>query len=81
MKQNRRKKLICYLLVAAMTVGICCYAVSDGVVATLNEDEAVKFSVYSRSNNIEESTLFIGTYLINMSALTDDLYESTEFRQ
>lgn len=43
--------------------------------AILDESDAVKFAAFSADNTIEDGTLFIGTYLIQMSAMTDELYE------
>ncbi len=42
--------------------------------AVFDESKAVRFSTYKRSHNIENSVLFIGTHLIHMQAMTDELY-------
>ena len=74
-RKNRRRSIIGYILVAALTLVLCFSCVGDRALALLNEEELVRFSVYSARNNIEVSTLFIGTYLINIEALNDELYE------
>lgn len=39
-----------------------------------DETQAVRYEEYAASHTIEDSTLFIGTYLIHLQALTDELY-------
>ena len=68
------KRVIQALFVAAAVV-LCFLVVKRNTLASFNENEAVKYSVYSASHTIENSTLFIGTYLININAMTDELYE------
>lgn len=46
--------------------------------AVLDESTAVKYSVFSSRNTVENGTLFIGTYLIHMSVMTDELYEKAQ---
>lgn len=46
--------------------------------AVLDESTAVKYSVFSGRNTVENGTLFIGTYLIHMSAMTEELYEKAQ---
>ena len=43
--------------------------------AVFDESTAVRFSTYKSSHTIEDSVLFIGTHLIHLQALTDELYE------
>ena len=40
-----------------------------------DEAQAVRYEEYAASHTIEDSTLLIGTYLIHLQALTDELYE------
>ena len=68
------KRVIQALFVAAAVV-LCFLVVKKNTMASFNENEAVKYSVYSASHTIDNSTLFIGTYLININAMTDELYE------
>ena len=74
-RKIRWKKFIAYTLVAAMAFVLCFSCVSDRAVALINEEELVRFSSYASRNNIDEGTLFIGTYLIHMDALTDEIYQ------
>lgn len=46
--------------------------------AVVIEDEAVLFSEFSKNHTIENSTIFMGTYLIAMEAMTDELYERAQ---
>ncbi|MBR6172930.1 MAG: hypothetical protein IKQ49_07120 [Eubacterium sp.] len=73
--KNRIRKLIAEILVAALALVLCFSFVGDRALALLNENDLVRYSVYAARNNIEEGTLFIGIYLINIEALTDELYE------
>ena len=41
-----------------------------------DESQAVPYEVFQASHTVEDATLFIGTYLIHVQALTDELYES-----
>ncbi len=43
--------------------------------AIFDESTAVRFRVYKSSHTIENSVLFIGTHLIHIQGLTDELYE------
>ena len=43
--------------------------------AVFDESTAVRFRTYKQSNTIENSIIFIGTHLINIQAMTDELYE------
>uniref|UniRef100_UPI004055A740 hypothetical protein n=1 Tax=Agathobacter sp. TaxID=2021311 RepID=UPI004055A740 len=45
------------------------------VQAVFDESEAVSFQEYSASHTIEESMLFIGTWLVHTQSLTDEIYE------
>lgn len=46
--------------------------------AVLDEASAVRFDTFSQQNIIEDGTLFIGTYLIQMEAMTDELYAKAQ---
>ena len=43
--------------------------------AVFDESTAVRFRTYKQSNTIENSIIFIGTHLIHIQAMTDELYE------
>lgn len=68
-----KKKTIAILLGICVVAGIFNDTVS--VKAVFDESTAVPYSQYASSHTIENSTLFIGTYLIHSQALTDELYE------
>lgn len=43
--------------------------------AVFDTSNAVRFRTYRQSHTIEDSMLFIGTHLIHLQAMTDELYE------
>ena len=43
--------------------------------AVFDTSTAVRFRTYKQSHTIEDSMLFIGTHLIHLQAMTDELYE------
>ncbi len=81
-KRNEKKRafpkrgIIALLLVAEMLVGL--FLSSDGVRAVGNESQAMLFGTYRANHEIEDGVLFIGTYLINKDAITDELYEQAQ---
>lgn len=46
--------------------------------AVVNEEEAVLFSEFSQNHTLENGTIFMGTYLIAMVAMTEQLYEKAQ---
>ncbi len=46
--------------------------------AMFDPDEAMTYEEYSSANTIENGVLFMGTYLINITAMTDELYEKAQ---
>ena len=46
--------------------------------ALFNPDDAMRFSEYSATHTIEDSTIFYGTWLISMQAMTDEIYAKAE---
>ena len=78
MKKRGLKKFIAELLVISLILVIGFSFGSDRALAILNEEELVRYSSYASRNNIPVSTLFIGTYLISMDAITDELYEQAQ---
>ena len=64
----KNKKLVAFLLLAVL---LAAGAFSVLVNAVWNEDEAVHVT----PSEIENSTLAVGTHLIHLSALTNELYE------
>ncbi|MCR5510440.1 MAG: hypothetical protein K6F54_05770 [Lachnospiraceae bacterium] len=43
--------------------------------ALFNPDEAIIYSTFKTSTTVEDSVLFIGTYIVHKDALTDKIYE------
>ena len=71
MKKSLRTTLLIALgIMALFTAGVF---VRDLVQGAFNESSAVTYSVYVKTNTIEDSTLFIGTYLIHKDALTSPM--------
>ena len=56
-------------------VAVLFAAVRRNTMAFINENQVMKYSAYAANHTIENSTLFIGTYLINLSGMTDQVYE------
>ena len=80
MKKGKKKRLRIFAGILAALLGIMGgleYSRID-VYAVLDESTAVKYSTFSLTNTVENGTLFIGTYLIHMSAMTDELYEKAQ---
>ena len=46
--------------------------------AIFSEKSAVKYKEYASSHTVEDSTLFVGTYLIHINAVTDELYAQAQ---
>lgn len=75
-KGRNKKKIGLLTAVAAVAVVllVCCVPAIRAR-ALFDEDSAVRFRTFKQSNTIEDSVLFIGTHLIHMQGLTDELYE------
>ncbi|MCR4657919.1 MAG: hypothetical protein K5770_17100 [Lachnospiraceae bacterium] len=67
-------------LVVAVVAAFACTAVffMNDVFAVFSEKSAMKYKEYASTHEIEDSMLFIGTYLIHISAVTDELYSQAE---
>ncbi len=76
MKKGRKGKIAAMLLCGCVAVGLLIRYVA--VQAIFDESTAVRYEEYAASHTIEESVLFIGTYLIHTQALTDELYEKAQ---
>ncbi len=77
MTKGRNKKkigLLTAVAAAAVVLLVCCVPAIRAR-AVFDEDSAVRFRTFRQSNTIEDSVLFIGTHLIHMQGLTDELYE------
>lgn len=80
MKKGKKKGLRIFAGLLAALLGIMGgleYSRMDAY-AVLDESTAVRYSAFSLRNTVENGTLFIGTYLIHMSAMTDELYEKAQ---
>ena len=80
MKKGKKKRLRIFAGVLAALLGIMGgleYSQINAY-AVLDESTAVKYSTFSLTNTVENGTLFVGTYLIHMTAMTDELYEKAQ---
>ena len=69
------KKGILKLTACAIAVVLVAGLFLRNAFAVLNEKNAMKYRDYAATHTVEDSVLFIGTYLININAMTDELYE------
>ena len=73
MRTGRKTKIGTMIFSSCFLAGVLCYQMSRG--AIFDESKAVTYEQYASSHVIEDSVLFIGTYLIHSQSLTDELYE------
>ncbi len=79
MKEKTRKG-IKYIVItaAALLLGAGIFYFADARLraqALFNPDLAIEFGEFKTKTTVEDSVLFIGTYIIHKDALTDQLYE------
>ena len=72
-KHIHTKRILQISVICALAAAIV-LAVKSRALALFNENEAMTYGEYAAANTIENSTLFVGTYLININAMTDELY-------
>ncbi|MCR4892617.1 MAG: hypothetical protein K5989_10620, partial [Lachnospiraceae bacterium] len=72
------KKIAVFLLAATVGTSTIFMSMKHNTMALFNEKEAMRYSKYRAGHTIEDSVLFIGTYLINMKAMTDELYQKAQ---
>ena len=76
MRKGKQDKNFIVVLKVLMAVCVCVTMVlllgKFTTKAVFDETKAVPYSTYSASHQIENSVLFIGTYLIHSQALTDE---------
>ncbi|MCR4891819.1 MAG: hypothetical protein K5989_06550, partial [Lachnospiraceae bacterium] len=72
------KKIVVFLLAAAVGTTTIFMSMKHNTMALFNEKEAMRYSAYRANHTIEDSVLFIGTYLISMKAMTDELYQKAQ---
>ncbi|MCR5774427.1 MAG: hypothetical protein K6G42_05025, partial [Lachnospiraceae bacterium] len=77
-KQNNILKRIAQLSVVAVVAVVAVIIMRRNALALFNEQTAMHYSEYSSSHTIENSVLFVGTYLININAMTDELYQKAQ---
>ena len=73
MKAGRKGRITAIVLSVCIFAGIACYQMARA--AIFDESKAVTYEEYASSHVIEDSVLFIGTYLIHSQTMTDELYE------
>ena len=81
MKFGRMLKKLIAILLTAVLLGSMIVAVFGQRVTSLaifDKSTAVTYQTYSSGNTIENSVLFIGTYIIHKDALNDQLYEKAQ---
>ncbi|MCR5748252.1 MAG: hypothetical protein K6G03_11140 [Lachnospiraceae bacterium] len=82
--RNKKKKTKIRLIQAAVVALIAVTGIllfKNNALALFNAEKAMRYSEYSSSHTIENSVMFIGTYLININAMTDELYEKAQESQ
>lgn len=73
-RKLHNKRVLQIAVICILASGIAMLLRSRAM-ALFNEEEAMTYAEYSATHTIENSTLFVGTYLINISAITDELYQ------
>ena len=76
-KKPANRRFIKIAAVCLIAAGIA-FFVKDRALALFNPDDAMTYGEYSSSHTIDNSTIFIGTYLININAMTDELYQKAQ---
>ena len=76
MKKRKYGKAMIIAALLILTGSLVCSG--QRVSAVFDESSAVTYRQYASSHPVEDSTLFIGTHLIHLSALTDELYEKAQ---
>ena len=81
MREERTKKYLNKKKLTAMMAALLAVVVlvtgipAIQALAVFDESSAVRFRTYKQSHTIGNSVLFIGTHLIHLEGLTDELYE------
>ncbi len=75
MKTGRKGKIAAFTVAAGVILAGLFHAGQTAYSAVFDEGQAVSYGTYAASHTIEDSTLFIGTYLIHSQALTEELYQ------
>ena len=80
-KKPKRLKRIVQLAIFAAVAVTAVLLLRINALAVFNEDKAMRFSEYSASHTIDNSVLFVGTYLININAMSDEIYQKAQESQ
>ncbi|MBQ7583419.1 MAG: hypothetical protein IJT24_02310, partial [Lachnospiraceae bacterium] len=80
MKDGKKKHSKITVKIAALLVvaGFVALFVKSRALALFNEKDAVRYEDFAATHTIENSTLFVGTYLINLGGITDEVYEKAQ---
>ncbi|MBO5622370.1 MAG: hypothetical protein J5959_12160, partial [Butyrivibrio sp.] len=70
-------KRVVAVLVAAMLLGIM-FGKNIPSVALFDPSKAITYQEFAANATVEDSVLFIGTYIIHKDAMNDDLYEKAK---
>ncbi len=73
MRAGKKTKIGAMMFSGCFLAGILGRQIAKG--AIFDESRAVTYEQYAASHMIEDSVLFIGTYLVHSQSLTDELYE------
>lgn len=75
-KGNRIKYFVgAFAAVVCVLAGVLTFLGKNALAAKPDETNAIQFSSFSSKHTVEDSTIFIGTYLIHLDAYTDELRE------
>jgi len=72
------KRILAFILTAVLIAVSVPLFLNKRVLAVFNENSAVRYSQFSATHTVEDSTLFVGTYLINIEGMTDAVYEKAQ---
>ena len=75
-KGNKIKYFVgAFAAVVCVLAGVIVFLGKNALAARPDETNAIKFGDFISKNKVEDSTIFIGTYLIHLDAYTDELRE------
>ncbi|MCR5790479.1 MAG: hypothetical protein K6G83_11390 [Lachnospiraceae bacterium] len=74
-KQTGIKKRIWQGAAVVLTVALVAAFFMTDAFAVFSEKSAMKYKQYASEHEVEDSVMFIGTYLIHINAMTDALYQ------
>lgn len=75
-KGNKTKYYVgAFAAVVCVLAGVITFLGGNAFAARPDETNAIQFSSFTEKHTVEDSTIFIGTYLIHLDAYTDELRE------